>query len=88
MPEELPEDVTVSQPNLGCGTVASVRLSAEEHRQLQQAAQEANLPISTLIRLWVLDRLRGEQSGEQKGTGGTIVERLARLELAVFRRTA
>ena len=47
-PEQLPKHVTVSKPNLGRGTVVSVRLSAEEHDQLQRAAEEANLPVSTL----------------------------------------
>lgn len=84
LPEELPGHVTVSRPNLGRGTVASVRLSAEEHGQLQRAAEDAHLPVSTLIRMWALDRLHAER----EGTGGTVAERLARLEHEVFQRTA
>ena len=84
LPEELPEHVEVSRPNLGRPTVVSVRLSAEEHRRLQHAAEEVHLPISTLIRLWALDRLRAEE----QGTGASVPERLARLERAVFERSA
>jgi hypothetical protein len=61
-----------------------VRLSAEEHRQLKHAAEEAHLPISTLVRIWALDRLRAEEQGGSARVG----ERLARLERAVFQRSA
>lgn len=57
IPEELPAHVQASRPNAGRGTVVSVRLSDEEYGRLQQAAAEANLPVSTLIRVWTLDRL-------------------------------
>lgn len=83
-PEELPAQVQVTRPNLGRPTVVSVRLSAEEHGRLQRAAKEASLPLSTLIRLWALDRLRSEK----QGTADKVAERLARLEEAVFQRTA
>lgn len=83
LPEQLPGHVTVSRPNLGRGTVVSVRLSAGEHGQLQRAADYANLPVSTLIRIWSLDRLHAEREGT-----GTVPERLARLEREVFQRTA
>lgn len=84
LPEQLPEHVTASRPNLGRGSVVSVRLSAEEHRQLQQAAENADLPVSTLIRIWALDRLRAEQTSAD----GSVNERLARLEREVFQRSA
>lgn len=84
VPDDLPEGVDVSRPNLGRPTVVSVRLSAEEHARLQGAAVEANLPVSTLIRIWALDRLRAEQQGSDV----TVAERLARLEKAVFQRSA
>ena len=84
LPDELPEHVEVSRPNLGRPTVVSVRLSAEEHRRLQHAAEEAHLPVSTLIRLWALDRL----AAEEQGSGVSVPERLARLERAVFQRSA
>ncbi|MHB1447011.1 MAG: CopG family transcriptional regulator [Acidimicrobiales bacterium] len=81
---ELPENVVVSRPNLGRSTVVSVRLSAEEHSKVQQAAGEVNLPVSTVLRLWALDRLRAEE----EGAGTSVAERLARLEKAVFRLPA
>lgn len=84
MPEELPAHVRASRPNTGRGTVVSVRLSDDEHGRLQQAATEANLPVSTLIRLWALDRLQAEDHG----VGGTVAKRLARLEREVFQRPA
>jgi len=83
IPDQLPGHVTVGRPNLGRPTVVSVRLSAEEHGQLQRAAEQAGLPVSTLMRVWALDRLRAESGGD----GGTITERLTRLEREVFRRT-
>lgn len=78
--EGLPEHVRVTRPNLGRSTVVSVRLSAEEHARLERAAAESNLPLSTLIRIWALDRLRAESAG----IGGSIASRLERLEHAVF----
>lgn len=61
-----------------------MRLSDDEHGHLRQAAAEANLPVSTLIRLWTLDRLHAEELG----VGGTVAKRLERLEQAVFQRPA
>jgi len=80
----LPDNVEVKRPNLGRPTVVSVRLSADEHARLQRAAEEANLPISTLVRLWALDRLRSEA----EESGPSVAERLTRLERAVFQRFA
>lgn len=84
MSEELPAHVRANRPNAGRGTVVSVRLSDEEHGRLQRAAMEANLPVSTLIRLWALDRLHAED----QGVGGTVAKRLERLEREVFQRPA
>ncbi|MHB2024666.1 MAG: hypothetical protein ACYCO3_15300 [Mycobacteriales bacterium] len=84
VPNELPEHVKLDRPNLGRPTVVSVRLSAGEHGRLQRAADEAHLPISTVIRIWALDRL----SAEERGQGGSVDDRLARLEQAVFQRSA
>jgi hypothetical protein len=84
VPDVLPAQVKVSRPNLGRPTVVSVRLSAAEHASLQAAAARANLPVSTLLRIWVLDRLRAEE----EGSSGTVAERLARLEQVVFSRPA
>lgn len=84
MPEQLPSHVRAERPKSGRGTVVSVRISDEEHGQLQRAAKEANLPVSTLIRIWALDRLHAEA----EGSGGTVPERLKRLEREVFKHTA
>lgn len=83
IPDEVPEHVRISRPNLGPGTVVSVRLSADERERLQQAAERASLPLSTLLRIWALDRLRTEEQG-----GDSVAERLARLEREVFHRSA
>lgn len=84
MPDDLPEGVDVGRPNLGRPTLVSMRLSADEHARLQRAAAKANLPVSTLMRIWALDRLRVQE----QGSDATVPERLARLEKAVFRRSA
>ena len=78
-PERLPEHVSLDRPNLGKPTVVSVRLSAEEHGQTA-----GRPPVSTLMRIWAMDRLRAER----EGADGSVAERLARLERAVFRRSA
>ncbi len=82
--DTLPEGVEATRPNLGRPSVVSVRLSADEHARFQRAAEEANLPVSTLIRIWALDRLRAED----EGSGASVAERLSRLEHAVFQRSA
>ena len=84
VPDEIPQGVDASRPNLGRPTVVSVRLSGEEHARLLRAAERANLPVSTLLRIWALDRLRVEE----QGSDATVAERLARLEKAVFQRSA
>lgn len=81
MPDDLPAHVRASRPNAGRSTVVSVRLSDEEHERLRRAAREANLPVSTLIRLWTLDRLHAEA----QGAGDTVIKRLERLEREAFR---
>jgi hypothetical protein len=83
-PERLPEHVSLDRPNLGKPTVVSVRLSAEEHGQTAGRRREGRPPVSTLMRIWAMDRLRAER----EGADGSVAERLARLERAVFRRSA
>ncbi|ACU53872.1 CopG domain protein DNA-binding domain protein [Acidimicrobium ferrooxidans DSM 10331] len=61
--DTVPAGVTVARPNLTRPTVVSVRLSADEHARLQRAAAKEHLPVSTLIRIWALDRLRAEEEG-------------------------
>jgi len=84
MSEQLPAHVKVSRPGLSRHTVVSVRLSAEEHGKLVAAANGQGLPVSTLMRIWALDRL----CAEAEAGDASIAERVARLERAVFRHTA
>lgn len=80
VPDPLPDGVTVTRPNMTRPTVVSVRLSGEEHARLAHAAERAHLPVSTLIRIYALDRL----DAEQRQSGESVADRLARLERAVF----
>lgn len=76
---------SLSQPNADEAVTRSHRASFDRELvdgQIQLAANTANLPVFTIIRLWTLDRLHAER------TGGTVTDRLARLEHAVFRRSA
>ena len=81
--DTVPEGVAVTRPNLGRATVVSVRLSPDEHARMQQAAKKASLPVSTLIRIWALDRLRAEDEGSES----SVEQRLRRLEQAVFQHS-
>ena len=81
LPEELPGHVTVGRPNLGRSTVVSVRLSAREFDQLHQAAGDAQLPLSTLLRVLAL---KGLHTDSDSDSTAAITQRLARLEHAVF----
>lgn len=42
---------------LNRGTVLSVRLNNDEAAELNKAANEASVPVSTLARAWILDHL-------------------------------
>ena len=84
LPEVLPEGVKVSRPNLGRATVVSVRLSPGELEQLKGAAETAHLPVSTLIRVLALAQL----AASEEDALADVTERLARLESAVFDRSA
>lgn len=76
----VPGDVTRAiSPAWFAGTPAALA-----EAPLQRAAEKANLPVSTLIRLWALDRLRFELEGNDP----SVAERLTRLERAVFQGSA
>ena len=45
----------------GPSRMFNVRLTDEQYRQLEQAARERHLPLSTMARAWLLDRLKDEQ---------------------------
>jgi hypothetical protein len=84
LPEVLPEGVEVRRPHVGRATVVSVRLSPGELEQLTRAAQAAHLPVSTLIRVMALAHVDASEGD----TMADVTERLARLESAVFDRSA
>ncbi|MDN5914011.1 MAG: hypothetical protein L0I76_02650 [Pseudonocardia sp.] len=49
---------TVSRPGHARSTVYSVRLNPDEVTALQEYAENAGLPASTLVRSWIIERLR------------------------------
>lgn len=51
----------VSRPNRARSTVYSIRLNTEEVASVQTLADEAGLPPSTLVRSWIVERVRLEQ---------------------------
>lgn len=51
-------ETTVSRPGHARSKVYSVRLNPDEVDGLQQLADEAGLPASTLVRSWIVERLR------------------------------
>jgi hypothetical protein len=53
-------ETTVSRPGHARSTVYSVRLNPSEVTALQEYADEAGLPASTLVRSWIIERLRSD----------------------------
>lgn len=51
---------THSRPNRARSTVYSIRLNQEEVAEVQALAQAAELPASSLVRSWILERIRAE----------------------------
>ena len=51
-----------TRPNRDRSRVYSVRLSQAEYEAVQQVADAAHLPASTLVRSWILTRLEQERS--------------------------
>lgn len=49
---------TVTRPGHARSTVYSVRLNPDEVTALQAYAENAGLPASTLVRSWIIERLR------------------------------
>lgn len=52
---------TISRPNRARSTVYSVRLNPDELAAVQDLAEAAGLPASTLVRSWIIDRIRAER---------------------------
>ncbi|HVX46661.1 MAG TPA: hypothetical protein VHC49_22400 [Mycobacteriales bacterium] len=59
--EAYPERARPTRPNRGRTRVYSVRLNEDEYEAVQQVADAAHLPASTLVRSWILARLDEEQ---------------------------
>lgn len=75
--DPLPEGA-LSRPNRGHSRVYSVRLSEEEHTAVKSLASEQGIPPSTLIRSWIVERLRARSDDSLE----TRVERLERLVMS------
>lgn len=75
--DELPEE-GLSRPNRAHSRVHSVRLNEEEHAAVKELAAEYGIPASTLIRSWVVERLRARSNDSLE----TRVERLERLMMS------
>jgi hypothetical protein len=81
--EQLTENATAERRNLGRSVMFSIRLNPDELAELERYAGQRGLPARTLARAWILARLR-EETGDQDD----LRARVARLEQAVFRRSA
>jgi predicted transcriptional regulator len=57
----IPAGAAVSRPNRARSTVYSVRLDPDEVAAVQALADAAGLPASTLVRSWIVERVRVEQ---------------------------
>ncbi len=58
--EPYPEGTVISRPN-GPSRMLNLRLSDEQFGASQQIANAKHLPMSTMARAWLLDRLDEEQ---------------------------
>lgn len=52
---------TVVRRGQGPSRMFNVRLSDEQYQQLEEVARAKHLPVSTMARAWLLDRLEREQ---------------------------
>ena len=56
-----PRDTNVSRPNQPT-RMFNLRLTEEQFTAIQQLAEQRHLPMSTMARAWLLDRLNQERS--------------------------
>lgn len=80
--QPLPDHVKVSRPGINRTKVFSLRLSDDEFAGIERAAEEANLPVRTLVRAWILDRLHGKNPPT---VDEQLADRVARLERTVYK---
>jgi len=57
----LASGVKRSRPNRVRSTVYSIRFNVEEVAAIQELAAAASLPASTLVRSWIVERIKSEQ---------------------------
>lgn len=57
----IPDGAEISRPNRGRSTVYSIRLNSDEVSEVQALAEAAGVPASTLVRSWIIERVRAEQ---------------------------
>jgi hypothetical protein len=58
--EPYPDDSVLSRPNQA-SRMFNVRLSEEQFAAIQGVAERQHLPMSTMARAWLLDRLEEER---------------------------
>jgi hypothetical protein len=58
--EPYPEDTVVSRPNQG-SRMFNVRLTEEQYAAIHDLAAQRHLPMSTMARAWLIDRLDEER---------------------------
>jgi uncharacterized protein YbaP (TraB family) len=58
--EPYPDDSVLSRPNQA-SRMFNVRLSEEQFAAIQEIAESQHLPMSTMARAWLLDRLDKER---------------------------
>jgi hypothetical protein len=58
--EPYPEGTVISRPNQA-SRMFNVRLSEEQFAAIQDVAERQHLPMSTMARAWLLDRLEQER---------------------------
>jgi len=83
-----PHGAMVSRPNGSRSTVYSIRLNPDEVEAVQALADAAGLPPSTLVRSWIIDRMRIEHGeiDEAEAELHAAQRHLAHLERHLARR--
>lgn len=79
----VPASAALSRPNQARSTVYSIRLNPDEVAAMHALADAAGLPASTLVRSWIIERVRTEQ-GEVSDAEAEL--RAAQLHLAHLQR--
>ncbi len=59
--DPMPETVRATRPNRGRSVMFSLRLNPEELAAVQDLAQAGQVPVSALVRGWIVQRLEAER---------------------------